>query len=433
MMKVGVGTKGFVPTPPNSLSRLGGFRSLPGPWRIDRRDTITRARGDPLRMLKTAKQGSLHALRVARAFEVVARSRWRRNRLLILCYHGIAARQQEHWDGSLFLNATVFAARLQALADGGFRVLPLSEGLSRLATNTLPEKSVVLTFDDGLYSFYQVAWPILQRYQFPVTVYLTTYYCSYNRPIFDLICSYLLWQARGALYDGHGIAACAGPLDLRTPAARARVLCQLKGWAEQLELSGVGKDELAHELAEELGIDYNEIRRRRLLHLMNPDEVRELARAGVDFQLHTHHHRTPQQQDRFGEELAQNAHCITEWTGSTPEHFCFPNGTWHPCHLPWLQEWGVRSATTCAPGLASRHSSPWLLPRLVDHSALDPVEFEGWLAGVCGFDPRWRYRVFNATPDPPDRFPVSLRDFAQPVASGNPEPSEPEEEGRVNR
>jgi peptidoglycan/xylan/chitin deacetylase (PgdA/CDA1 family) len=247
---------------------------------------------------------------------------------------------------------------------------------------------VALTFDDGLYSFYQVAWPLLKRYQLPVTVYLTTYYCFYNRPIFDLICSYLLWQARDGVYEASGLAALRGPLDLRTRANRVQVLHRLKDWAEQHELSGAGKDALAHQLAERLGIDYGEIRR-RLLHLMSPDEVSALAGEGVDFQLHTHHHRSPRQRDRFGAELAQNARHVVELTGRTPEHFCFPNGIWYPGHLPWLREWGVRSATTCAPGLAARSSPPFLLPRVVDHSELDVVEYESWLSGLSSLDPRW--------------------------------------------
>ena len=99
--------------------------------------------------------------------------------------------REERWDGSLFISVELFVKRLQTLMDGGFRVVTLPEGLSRLAANALPEKSVVLTFDDGFYSFYQVAWPILKRYNLPATVYLTTYYCSYNRPVFDLISAVL--------------------------------------------------------------------------------------------------------------------------------------------------------------------------------------------------------------------------------------------------
>lgn len=209
-------------------------------------------------------------MRATTAFNLVSRSGWRRSRLLILCYHGIAAYGQERWDGSLFISAELFVKRVQTLIDGGFRVLSLPEGLSRLATNTLPEKSVVLTFDDGFHSFYQVAWPILKRYNLPATVYRTTYYCSYNRPVFDLISAYLLWQARPAIYPAHNIADLGSELDLRTGATRAHALRHLKRWAAEQNLSGSGKDELAQQLAEQLGIDYRVVLRRRLLHLMNP-------------------------------------------------------------------------------------------------------------------------------------------------------------------
>ena len=336
-------------------------------------------------------------MRATTAFKVVSRSGWRRSRLLILCYHGIAAYGQERWDGSLFVSAELFVTRLQTLIDGGFQVLTLEEGLSRLAANTLPDRSVVLTFDDGFYSFYQVAWPILKRYDLPATVYLTTYYCSYNRPVFDLISAYLLWQARPAIYPAHKIANLGSELDLRTGAARAHALRHLKRWAAEQNLSGSGKDELAQQLAEQLGIDYRDVLRRRLLHLMNPDEIAELARQGVDFELHTHRHRMPLDQDRLWEELKQNRCRIAEWTGgSPPNHFCYPSGVWHPSQLPWLQQWGIRSAATCQPGLVTRKTAALLLPRVIDHSELGHVEFESWLAGVRGFDPRCLYRTWSS-------------------------------------
>jgi peptidoglycan/xylan/chitin deacetylase (PgdA/CDA1 family) len=348
-------------------------------------------------MLRTAKQACLQGMRAATAFNLVSRSSWRRSRLLILCYHGIAAYGQERWDGSLFISAELFVKRLQTLIDGGFRVLSLPEGLSRLAANTLPERSVVLTFDDGFYSFYQVAWPILKHYNLPATVYLTTYYCSYNRPVFDLIAAYILWRARPEIYPARKVANLGSELDLRTGAARARVLRRLKIWAAEQNLGASGKDELAGQLAEQLGIDYCELLQRRLLHLMNPDEIAELAAQGVDFELHTHRHRMPLDRDLLWEELRQNRRRIAEWTGGPPpNHLCFPSGLWHGSQLPWLQEWGIRSAATCQPGLVSRMTAPLLLPRVVDHSQMRQVEFEGWLAGVRGFDPRCLYRAWSS-------------------------------------
>jgi Polysaccharide deacetylase len=188
-------------------------------------------------------------------------------------------------------------------------------------------------------------------------------------------------------------------LDLRTGTARDRALRSLREWAAQQNLSGAKKDELAQQLAEQLGIDYGEILRRRLLHLVNPGEVAELAAQGVDFQLHTHRHRMPLQRELLDEELEQNRRRIVEWTGGAadPDHFCFPSGIWHPAQLPWLKAWGVRSATTCQPGLATCVSRPLLLPRVVDHPGLDQVEFESCLVGIGGFDPRCLYREWSSS------------------------------------
>jgi len=81
-------------------------------------------------------------------------------------------------------------------------------------------------------------------------------------------------------------------------------------------------DKIAGETsAEQLGINYREILRRRLLHLMNPDESAELAAGGVDFQLHTHYHRMPQHPELLWEEIKQNRRRISEWTGGAPGSF----------------------------------------------------------------------------------------------------------------
>ena len=78
-------------------------------------------------------------------------------------------------------------------------------------------------------------------------------------------------------------------------------------------------------------------------------------------------------------------------TGANATHFCYPSGVHDPAFLPWLEELGVVSATTCQPGIATRASHRLLLPRLLDTSVLSVVEFEGWLAGAASMMPRRRW------------------------------------------
>ena len=80
----------------------------------------------------------------------------------------------------------------------------------------LPPRSLAITFDDGGYDFYAAGFPIIKRFGFPVTVYQTTYYGDYQEPIFNLVCSYLLWKGRDRILQNPKELGLTEPLDLRT-------------------------------------------------------------------------------------------------------------------------------------------------------------------------------------------------------------------------
>ncbi len=139
--------------------------------------------GPPASMLSHIKLAALRMLKGAGIFELVADSRWRQQRLLILCYHGTSLADEHLWRPGLYMDPTTFGQRLEILKRGRYPVLPLVEGLQRLQHGTLPSRSVVITFDDGTYDFYKQAFPRLKSYGFPVTVYQTTYYTDFERPV----------------------------------------------------------------------------------------------------------------------------------------------------------------------------------------------------------------------------------------------------------
>ena len=286
---------------------------------------------------------------------------------------------EHHWRPSLYMPPRIFRQRLDILDRGGYSVVPLGEGLRRLRTNDLPPRSVAITFDDGGYNFYSEAFPILKGYQFPVTVYQTTYYSEYQKPVFNLICSYMLWKRRGSVLQVGKELGLSEPLDLRTENSRNKIVRDMVLGSEANNLTGVAKNDLAARLAELLDIPYDQLEAKRMFQLMNRYEREELAAQGVDFQLHTHRHRTPINEILFRKEIQDNRRSLHS---DEAIHFCYPSGVYRPEFLPWLQAEGVVSATTCDSGLATSRTNALLLPRLVDASARSPIEFEAWLAGV---------------------------------------------------
>ena len=98
----------------------------------------------------------------------------------ILLYHSIsdkAAPQFAPWA----VQPEVFGAHLCYLRKQGYTPLTLSQ-LARLYVGykRLPERPVVITFDDGFADFYTNALPLLERYACPATLYITTDYVGHT-------------------------------------------------------------------------------------------------------------------------------------------------------------------------------------------------------------------------------------------------------------
>ncbi|HTA68089.1 MAG TPA: polysaccharide deacetylase family protein [Bryobacteraceae bacterium] len=335
-------------------------------------------------MLRSLK---LLFLRMANALGVsslLMNTTWRKKRLLILCYHGISTDDQHRWNSDLYMPPDLFRKRLLALQERRCNVLPLGEALERLYAGTLPPRAVTITFDDGMHDFHQAAYPLLREFGYPATVYLTTYYSDFNRPVFDVMCSYLLWKGRGRRLEWPEITGEAITLD---DAGRGAADRSIKAFGRRQNLSGRQKDELLATLASKLAIDYEALCDKRILHVMTPGEAAEMARQGVVIELHTHRHRVSTDREKFEREIIDNRTRIAAVSSGEARHFCYPGGFHLPEFPGWLRELNVTSATTCQPGIASRGSDPMLLSRLVDTSGLTELEFYSWLSGLASLLP----------------------------------------------
>ena len=337
-------------------------------------------------MIQQIKTSSLGVLKHLGVSNWLAQSAWRRSRLLILCYHGISLDDEHRWNPGLYISATHLEARLELLRKNGCTVLPLGDAVDRLYRNDLPDRAVALTFDDGYYDFMLRAWPLLQAYQYPATVYLTTARVEHNLPNVGLFTSYALWLARDRVLEGDGIPGLAGTYPLATEEQRAAVVNIVRAWPAKQ--TGITQDAIVEAIVRRLGLDYDGMLRSRILTLMRPDEVTRMSNQGVDFQLHTHWHVTPADVDEFIRGVRINRERIETFTGKRATHLCYPSGNYRMEYLAALQQYGVATATTCDPGIAARASHPLLLPRFIDTTEVSEVVFEGWLTGMAPFLPR---------------------------------------------
>ena len=290
----------------------------------------------------------------------------------------------------MYMPLHIFRSRLQQLKDSRCNILPLDQATELLYANQLPDRAVAITFDDGTADFSQRAFPLIQEFNVPVTLYLTTFYSQFQRPVFDLTCAYLLWKGKDQTLDLKQLTGDDLKLDLRVEAERETARLKVLSHARDRRLSAEEKDELAAALARSISVDYGRLLDLRMLHMISADEVRELNAKGVDIELHTHRHRVPKDRELFINEIEDNRKRIQALTGKRARHFCYPSGINDPAFLPWLEEADVRSATTCEIGFASRESHPLLLPRFLDNASLTSIEFEGWLTGISAALPRRR-------------------------------------------
>jgi peptidoglycan/xylan/chitin deacetylase (PgdA/CDA1 family) len=354
--------------------------------------TFTNRRAAPLKSLPSQVKSALfRGAWKAGVLDAIKRSRWRRDRLLILCYHGLSLIDEHDWS-DLYISPSVFEERLRLLQSLGVRVAPLAQALQELREGRMPGPTVALTFDDGTADFALRAAPLLGQYRLPATVYLTTYYAKHQLPVFDPWSAYLLWK-------GAGRKAHLGPLGQTVAlpsradhAGRATLHDQLRAACAAQQFSAIEKDAVLRALCDSIDVSYADYCGRRFMHVMNAAEVASLPTDLVDIQLHTHRHRSPIDRAAFHAELALNQRSIADLSGdsSTRTHFCYPSGVYNKALRDNVAAYGLTSATTCDPGLASRSSDSLLLPRFVDTMGVTDATFAAWVTGGAALLPRRR-------------------------------------------
>ena len=91
---------------------------------------------------------------------------------LIFCYHRLV--DKIRYPGTEITPAA-FEAQMKELKDKGITVISMQDLLAwKRGEKNIPPRCAVITFDDGWKSQYEVAWPILKKFGYPVTMFIYT-------------------------------------------------------------------------------------------------------------------------------------------------------------------------------------------------------------------------------------------------------------------
>jgi peptidoglycan/xylan/chitin deacetylase (PgdA/CDA1 family) len=207
----------------------------------------------------------------------------------ILTYHHIADQDPGYPYDPDVADATPaqFRRQLETLARYTTPI-GISELVGALSGAPLPKNPILITFDDGYRSCHDTALPILKSVGIPATFFIATAFVTERR---------LFWWEQIALLLSESKVATAQlsypepvTLEVKSPKAMHRLTALIKDTL-QLDLA-----RFLAELAQALRVEWTPAIERAHADdvVMTWDQIRALARAGMDVESHTRRHRVLQ-------------------------------------------------------------------------------------------------------------------------------------------
>ncbi len=300
---------------------------------------------------EAARSGAWALLRTVGAFAVPGD----RSRLSILVYHRVLERADplNDWDPI----ASEFEGQMRALSRF-FTPLPLSEGVERLRSGTLPAHAACVTFDDGYRDNANVALPILRRHGVPATFFIATGYLNggrmWNDTVVESIRAITLLEMD---LKSFGL----GVVRLSTPELRRKAIRDIL-----VALKHLRSEERGTKVAEMEALAGNPLPRDLM---MRDGDVQSLRTSGMEIGAHTVTHPilTRMSSSDARREINESRECLAGILNEPISLFAYPNGKpgqdYTAEHVRMVRDAGFGAAVSTAWGVASKGSDLFQLPR----------------------------------------------------------------------
>lgn len=297
-------------------------------------------------------------------FQFSGKSSWPRCRrvpspkFVILCYHRVGVGGVPLYSE---LPGEIFEAQMRYLKKH-YRLLSIEEICRGLENPAGAESGIAITFDDGYRGVYEEAFPILNKYQIPTTVFLTVN---------------AIETGQVAWYDRIFLALKVIPkekLDLEldrtrhfslsSPRERLGVAIEIISCLRRLP--DWRRKECCAAIEMQVDLPQEELTNR----MMNWQQVQTMRRAGIAFGSHTSSHPVVNQltSPEMEKELTESKQFLEAKLDCPVLDFAFPFGQLHDCGLdktsPVVARCGYRSASTTVPGVNTLDVTPFGLLRV---------------------------------------------------------------------
>ena len=305
---------------------------------------------------RQAKRGAYLILELAGFFPFLRFTN--RNRLTVLLYHGVTDQPASAYLDDLHVPATAFRKQMAWLRRK-YNPVSLDQVVASLHSGQpLPQRALLVTFDDAYRNNQQVAWPILREFGIPMTLFVPTDFVEHQLSYWaeDLDASITSTSALCVPWRGD-------VLWLRTPCERVE---SFKILTDELKtFTPEDRDRALAELRQQLGANkYEGVRREPR---MTWQELREFSKQrGVSIGSHTITHSIlpglPSEIIRF--ELEQSKRDLESKLATTITAFAYPSGSWTTEVRRLTEQAGYTCAFTAQPGTNGGEVNRYLLNRL---------------------------------------------------------------------
>jgi len=268
----------------------------------------------------------------------------RPNLLRVLTYHRIARLNDPSALDPRLISTTPenFERQMRFLATR-YQVIAMEEVLDAIKHQTyLPDRAILITFDDAYFDFADYTWPILKQLKLPATIFVPTAYP--DRPERAFWWDRLHYAFTNTSQDEFPESP-IGSLPLDTYDNRRQSLRRLQDHLKTLTHSEATA--LTDDICIELGCSWKSQK-----SILSWGELRRLAKEGVTLCAHTRTHPllTQMPLELARQEIVGSQQDLKREIGNTLPIFSYPGGAHNEAIVKTLKEEGFVLAFTTIDG-----------------------------------------------------------------------------------